>query len=196
MDEQIIRFCAAADGVRIAYATVGKGPPLIYVCGSPAHLEAEWGKPFIRAFLCEFASGYTFVRYDMRGSGPSDRNVADVSLPAIACDLCGREVASLIPGAQFTALAGASPAGWVHTSVLIPEIHRFLADHESRTGGAWPSGLTGREVEVLRLVAAGRSNREISEELSVSINTVDRHVSNILVKIGASNRAEAASARV
>jgi DNA-binding NarL/FixJ family response regulator len=51
-------------------------------------------------------------------------------------------------------------------------------------------------VEVLRLVAAGRSNREISNELEISVNTVDRHVSNILTKIGASNRAEAASARV
>jgi DNA-binding NarL/FixJ family response regulator len=48
-------------------------------------------------------------------------------------------------------------------------------------------------VDVLRLVAAGRSNREIGQELSISANTVDRHVSNILTKIGASNRAEAAS---
>jgi DNA-binding NarL/FixJ family response regulator len=39
----------------------------------------------------------------------------------------------------------------------------------------------------------GRSNREIAEELTISVNTADRHVSNILTKIGASNRAEAAS---
>jgi DNA-binding NarL/FixJ family response regulator len=53
--------------------------------------------------------------------------------------------------------------------------------------------LSKREAEVLQLVAAGRSNREIGEELSISLNTVDRHVSNILTKIGAANRAEAAS---
>jgi NarL family two-component system response regulator LiaR len=47
-------------------------------------------------------------------------------------------------------------------------------------------------VEVLRLVAAGKSNREIAAELSISTNTVDRHVSNILSKTGAVNRAEAA----
>jgi NarL family two-component system response regulator LiaR len=45
----------------------------------------------------------------------------------------------------------------------------------------------------LRLVARGRSNRQIADELTISANTVDRHVSNILTKIGASNRAEAAS---
>jgi DNA-binding NarL/FixJ family response regulator len=56
-----------------------------------------------------------------------------------------------------------------------------------------PAGLSEREAEVIRLVAAGRSNREIGEALSISLNTVDRHVSNILTKIGASNRAEAAS---
>ncbi len=63
---------------------------------------------------------------------------------------------------------------------------------ESSVAGL-PAGLSEREAEVLRLVAAGRSNREIGEELSISLNTVDRHVSNILTKIGAANRAEAAS---
>jgi DNA-binding NarL/FixJ family response regulator len=58
---------------------------------------------------------------------------------------------------------------------------------------AAPAGLSSREVEVLRLVAAGRSNRDIAEELTISLNTVDRHVSNILTKTGATNRAEAAS---
>ena len=53
--------------------------------------------------------------------------------------------------------------------------------------------ITRREKDVLRLVAAGRSNRQIAEELAISVNTADRHVSNILTKIAASNRAEAAS---
>jgi DNA-binding NarL/FixJ family response regulator len=55
------------------------------------------------------------------------------------------------------------------------------------------SGLSSREVEVLRLVAAGRSNAQIADELVISQNTVIRHVSNIFAKIGAANRAEAAS---
>ena len=66
----------------------------------------------------------------------------------------------------------------------------------SRTGRAnapaYPAGLTQREVEVLRLVAAGRTDREIDEELFIAVRTVTTHVGNILNKTGASNRVEAA----
>jgi DNA-binding NarL/FixJ family response regulator len=58
---------------------------------------------------------------------------------------------------------------------------------------AWPAGLSGREVEVLRLIAAGHSNRAIAQALFISPNTVLRHVSNIFTKIGVANRAEAAA---
>jgi DNA-binding NarL/FixJ family response regulator len=54
-----------------------------------------------------------------------------------------------------------------------------------------PGGLSGREAEVLRLVAAGSTNRAIAEELGISERTVDRHVSNIFVKLGVSSRAAA-----
>jgi DNA-binding NarL/FixJ family response regulator len=57
----------------------------------------------------------------------------------------------------------------------------------------WPAGLTGREVEVLRLIAAGHSNRAIAQALFISPNTVLHHVSNIFTKTGAANRAEAAA---
>jgi DNA-binding CsgD family transcriptional regulator len=55
------------------------------------------------------------------------------------------------------------------------------------------TGLSARELEVLRLIAAGRSNAQIAEALVISPNTVGRHVSNIFDKIGAANRAEAAA---
>ena len=58
---------------------------------------------------------------------------------------------------------------------------------------AHPDGLTHREVEVLRLIAGGRSNQDIAEGLVISVNTVFRHVSNIFSKTGASNRTEAAT---
>jgi DNA-binding CsgD family transcriptional regulator len=58
---------------------------------------------------------------------------------------------------------------------------------------AYPNGLTRREVEVLCLIAAGRSNPDIAAELVISLNTVARHVSNIFSKTGAANRAEAAT---
>jgi len=56
-----------------------------------------------------------------------------------------------------------------------------------------PDGLSHREVEVLRLIAAGKSNWEIAEELFISPNTAGHHVSNILNKTGSSNRAELAT---
>ena len=52
-------------------------------------------------------------------------------------------------------------------------------------------GLTGREVQVLRLVATGKTNRTIAEDLFISEKTVARHLSNIFTKLGLSSRAEA-----
>ena len=57
----------------------------------------------------------------------------------------------------------------------------------------YPDGLTEREVEVLRLIAAGKTDREIGEELFISIRTVGNHVRNILNKTTTSNRTEAAT---
>jgi len=56
-----------------------------------------------------------------------------------------------------------------------------------------PAGLTERETEVLRLVAAGKSNKQIADELFVSAKTVSVHVSNVLAKFGVSSRGEAAA---
>ena len=58
---------------------------------------------------------------------------------------------------------------------------------------AYPSGLTQREVEVLCLLAQGRSNNQIAEELVVAEGTTRRHVANIYEKVGAANRVEAAT---
>ena len=53
--------------------------------------------------------------------------------------------------------------------------------------------MTDREFEVLRLVAAGRSNRDIAADLFISAKTASVHVSNIMAKLGAANRTEAAA---
>jgi putative nucleotidyltransferase with HDIG domain len=65
------------------------------------------------------------------------------------------------------------------------------AGHAVKRRQDWPAGLTAREVEVLRLVARGFSNKEIAEELVISKKTAGNHVEHIYAKIGVSNRARA-----
>jgi DNA-binding CsgD family transcriptional regulator len=72
----------------------------------------------------------------------------------------------------------------------VPELARLDALTRD-AAGADPAGLTGRELEVLRLVAAGKSNRSIAADLVLSEKTVARHVSNILAKLGLPSRSAA-----
>jgi DNA-binding NarL/FixJ family response regulator len=70
---------------------------------------------------------------------------------------------------------------------------RLGAKRTAELGGAsaQPGGLTAREIEVLRLVAAGNSNKQIAEELYLSVKTVARHLENIYFKLGVSSRTAA-----
>ncbi|WP_162606202.1 helix-turn-helix transcriptional regulator [Jiangella asiatica] len=81
--------------------------------------------------------------------------------------------------------------GWIDE--LSRRAHLPLVSGVPSARGVATAGLTLREHEVLRLVAAGRSNREIGEELFISAKTASVHVSNILAKLGASGRGEAAA---
>lgn len=85
--QQHIRFCICPDGVRIAYATVGQGPPLVKAANWLSHLEFEWQSPVWRHWLDHLSRNNTLIRYDMRGCGLSDWNVKDVSLEARVQDL-------------------------------------------------------------------------------------------------------------
>jgi pimeloyl-ACP methyl ester carboxylesterase/DNA-binding CsgD family transcriptional regulator len=106
-----------------------------------------------------------------------------------------KEMAALIPDSRVVLFDGVRPglpAGPGGTPPMVTAIDSFLRSLDARDGSP-NSLLTAREVEVLRLVAAGRSNPEIANDLVISANTVRRHVSSILEKIGASNRAGATS---
>ena len=330
--EQDIRFCEL-DGQRIAYASVGEGPPLVFGAKWVSHLEEEWDDPLARSFYEELAQNHRVVRYDRLGAGLSDRHLAgppsveketsvleavlDASTAApatmFACSCAavvtaslaarspervekivffgsyvsrddlpeatrrsivdfvranwalaaqmlaglivphasgdeiaalsrykrhsasadaaaaflelelygdarpflprvtmptlvlhrrgdravpisrGRELASLLPNARFIALSGDSHLPHLDDQ---REVQRSLAGFLDDAVPAESNGdspLSRREAEVLRLVAAGLSNREIASSLVLSEHTVHRHVANILRKLTQSSRAGAAA---
>lgn len=84
---QEIRFARSSDGVRLAYATVGSGPPLIKAANWLNHLEFDWESPVWRRLFRELAARRTFIRYDERACGLSDQNPTDMSLDAWVLDL-------------------------------------------------------------------------------------------------------------
>jgi DNA-binding NarL/FixJ family response regulator len=132
---------------------------------------AAWeslGRPYPRA--------YTLWRAAAAAAGAGNRAAAASRLQP-AAELAGRlrarplaqQISQLARRARIE-IAGAAPV----------------------TAGA-PFGLTARELEVLRLVAAGRGNREIAAELFISPKTVSVHVSNLLGKLHVGTRGEAAA---
>ena len=84
---QEIQFCSASDAVRIAYATVGKGPPLVKAANWLNHLEYDWQSPIWSHVLRALAARYRLIRYDARGNGLSDWEVEDISFEAYVRDL-------------------------------------------------------------------------------------------------------------
>ncbi len=352
-----VRFATSRDGVRIAWSQHGEGPPLVRVGTWLTHLQHDWESVVWRHWLIELGDRFTFVRYDDRGCGLSDREVSRLGVEAWVEDLeavvdatgharvalfgmsqgaaiavayaarhpdrvsrlvClggyprggalrertreeqeeaealntlarigwgradptfrriftgalipggteaqmrwfdelqrqstsgtmasrlmrarsridvsrlagtiaaptlilhvrddamvefgrGRELATLIPGAQFVPLEGRNhlllgdePA-WPRFLEALDAFFRkasVVATRPAHSAAALPTagptvGVSDRELEVLRLVAAGRSNAEIAEALSISVRTVERHLTNLYAKMGLLGRSARAAA--
>lgn len=84
---QQIRFCTSQDGVRLAYATSGQGPPLVKVASWLSHLEFDWQSPVWNHWLTELSRDHSLIRYDERGCGLSDWEVEDFSVEGWVRDL-------------------------------------------------------------------------------------------------------------
>ena len=76
---QEIRYCMTSDGVRLAYATTGSGPPLVKASNWLTHLDFEWESPIWRHWYTALSAHHRLVRYDARGNRMSQRDVSDVS---------------------------------------------------------------------------------------------------------------------
>jgi pimeloyl-ACP methyl ester carboxylesterase/DNA-binding CsgD family transcriptional regulator len=330
---QLVRF-AEADGRRVAWAAVGKGPPLVLGGWWMSHLELDWADRRCRDFISALARYRTVVRYDRPGTGLSDRDgpppatledevavlaavvgaqdaesidlfagsaggpiavryaaeqphrierlvlygsylkgaaiaepaarelllnlvrrhwglgsrvLADVFIPgatpaerdafvalqrgsgsaelaarslaatythdvedaagairsptavlhrrddrAIPFEL-GRQLASRIPGATFVALDGADHLPWYGDAGTVVRAALEFAGVVITDAAPTPADadLSARELEVLRLIAAGLGDAEIAERLVLSPHTVHRHVANIRTKLGLGSRAAA-----
>ena len=105
---QDVRFARSADGVGIAYATHGSGPPLLIDACWLSHLQFDWQSPVWRHFLVELGRIATVIRYDERGHGLSDRGVIDHGLEARVGDL---EAVADDAGLEQFALMGMGQGG-------------------------------------------------------------------------------------
>ena len=117
--EQSIAYCTTRDGVRIAYATTGRGPLLVRVLGWFTHLEMEWAWPDLRALWEQLGVSRTVVRYDGRGIGLSDRWTGEFTEETRELDL---EAVLDAVGADATApaaLLGISEGGWTAAALAI-----------------------------------------------------------------------------
>jgi pimeloyl-ACP methyl ester carboxylesterase/DNA-binding winged helix-turn-helix (wHTH) protein len=123
---QEIRFCRSADGVEVAYATSGDGPPLVKAAHWMSHLDYDWESLVWRHWLQELSQRHRLVRFDERGSGLSDGNVDEVSLETKVADLeavvdaCGLERFDLL------GLSGGGPASVAYAARHPERVHRLV----------------------------------------------------------------------
>ncbi len=84
---QEVQYCLARDGVRLAFAKVGRGPPLLKTANWLNHLEYDWDSPVWGELFRRLSTDHTLVRYDQRCNGLSDWSAEDVSLEAFVDDM-------------------------------------------------------------------------------------------------------------
>jgi class 3 adenylate cyclase/pimeloyl-ACP methyl ester carboxylesterase len=136
--EQEIGFATTSDGVRIAYATTGSGPAVVFVLGWATHIEGGLGSPlYDRDGLLGLSSGErTFVRYDGRGFGMSDREVDDFSLEARLRDLEAVIDALALETFSLYAVSAGGPVGIAYAA-RHPERVTRLALASTQASFAW-----------------------------------------------------------
>ena len=140
---QHIAFCQAADGVQLAYAVVGEGPPLVRAANWMTHLGYDIESPVWRHWVRDLSLKYTFIRYDERGCGLSDWDATDFSFDDWVADL--ESVVEALALERFP-LLGVSQGGAVAVA--------YAARHPERVS----------RLVLCSAYARGRAVRAVSEE--------------------------------
>lgn len=150
-ERQRLRFCTSSDGVRLAYASVGSGPPLVKAANWLSHIEYDWRSPIWRHWIDALARGRTLIRYDTRGCGLSDREPAEVSFEAWVRDL---EAVVDAAGLERFPLLGISQGGAVAVAYAVrhPERVSHLALYGAYPRGRLQRGLGQSAVEEVLLM--------------------------------------------
>lgn len=148
MDDRI-RFCTSPDGVRIAYASVGEGPPLVKAAHWLTHVEYDLESPVWRPWIREFSKQYTYIRYDERGFGLSDRDVENFTFDSWVQDL---ETVVDAMGIEKFDLLGNSQGGAVSIAYAVRHPERV---NHLILGGAFARGwehwnLQPGQLEIIR----------------------------------------------
>jgi DNA-binding winged helix-turn-helix (wHTH) protein/pimeloyl-ACP methyl ester carboxylesterase len=149
---QEIRYCTTSDGVRLAYATTGNGPPLVKASNWLTHLDFEWGSPIWRHWYTALSHHHRLVRYDERGNGMSQRDVPDVSFDTWVRDL---ETVVDAAGLDRFPLLGISRGGPIAIAYAVKHPERVT---QLVLYGAFAAGLkhvgTPGELEARRALAS------------------------------------------
>jgi pimeloyl-ACP methyl ester carboxylesterase len=173
MDQQVY-FTSSIDGVRVAYATAGSGPPLVKTANYLSHLEFDWESPVWRHWLTELSRDHMLIRYDERGTGLSDWVVEDLSFASWVNDL---EAVVDALGLERFPLLGLSQGGPVALAYAVrhPEKVSHLILFGSYARGWLHRNLTDNKREEERImidlmrVGWGRDNPAFSRVLSTQI---------------------------
>ena len=149
---QEIRYCTTSDGVRLAYASVGGGPPLVKASNWLTHLDFEWGSPIWRHWYAALSRHHRLVRYDERDNGMSQRDVADVSFDTWVRDL---ETVVDAAGLDRFPLLGISRGGAIAVAYAVkhPERVTHLVLYGAFAAGVKHVG-TSQELEARRSLAS------------------------------------------
>jgi pimeloyl-ACP methyl ester carboxylesterase/DNA-binding CsgD family transcriptional regulator len=134
------RFCTSFDGVGLAYAIDGAGPPLVKASNWMTHLEYERQSPVWRHWVSELSRGHTLVRYDERGCGLSDRQFPGT--PTL--DVYVGDLAAVVDAAGLERFALLGLSGGGATAIA------YAVEHPERVSrlvlyGTWARGRYVRE---------------------------------------------------
>lgn len=123
---QEIRFCRSSDGVQIAYAVHGSGPPLVADSCWLSHLQYDWQSPVWRHYLEEWGRSHTVIRFDERGHGLSDRDVDDHGLEVRLADLEAVVDDARLDSFSLMAMAQGGPVAIAYTARHPERVSRLV----------------------------------------------------------------------